>query len=38
MGSSNFGEVGALAFASVAPASSKIVRGIDACAMASDRG
>lgn len=38
MGSSTFGGIDALAFASIAPVNIKIVRGIGACAMVSDPG
>jgi hypothetical protein len=38
MGSSSYGEILALPFALVTPTSIEIVRGMDACAMASDRG
>jgi hypothetical protein len=38
MGSTSFGVIEAMAFAAIVPASIKIVRGIDACAMVSDRG
>jgi hypothetical protein len=38
MGSSNFGAVGTLAFVAIAPPMMNTVRGIDGCAMASDRG
>jgi hypothetical protein len=38
MGSTYFGEVDTTAFVSLRPASTKTVRGVDGCVVASDRG